>query len=130
MIVNCRIEISDEQANALAVLLKGKPTKARATRKDFNEFVAGCVAALPELGTITPEKGTAAPAAQDDDPDDTDAWISKPAFRFSHRRINMAALVERARKEDAKALAGKSDGFVVGWCRVKYRDLLQAGGGA
>lgn len=129
MIVNCRIEVSDEQANALAVLLKGKPTKARATRKDFNEFVAGCVAAIPELGKISPNLG-APVRAQDDDPDDADQWITRPAFRAPKRRVDMAALVARARKEDAKALAGKPDGFVIGWCKVKYRDQLQTRGAA
>lgn len=46
MIVNIRLEVTDEQRVNLASLLAGKLVKRLATRAEFNEFVAAHVARL------------------------------------------------------------------------------------
>lgn len=43
MIVNARLNVSDDGRRALARLIDGKETKRLATRKEVREFVFGCV---------------------------------------------------------------------------------------
>lgn len=106
MIVNCRIEIDDQARNTLAQLINPRAPKRLATRKEVNEFVEGCIAAIdqdpPELGQDGP----------------TD-YVAPPSNRLGE-------LVLQAREEDREALRGKSDSFVIGWCKVKYRDVLRS----
>lgn len=43
MNVNCKISLTDLERNTLAKLIDGTQSKRLATRKDVNEFVAGCI---------------------------------------------------------------------------------------
>ena len=43
MNVNCKISLTDEERNRLAVLVDGKNSRRLATRKDVNDFVQGCI---------------------------------------------------------------------------------------
>ena len=46
MIVNIRIEISDEQRNTLACAIAGKAVKRLATREDVTAYVEGAIARI------------------------------------------------------------------------------------
>ena len=113
MIANHRIEISDEQRNVLARLIKPSAPRRLATRTEVCEFVDGCIAGLRGL-----HKDSPIAFAQDYGAPDEPTPYHK-------RAITLMALVERARKEDFHALRGKSDSFAIGWCKVKYADELR-----
>jgi hypothetical protein len=95
MIVNVRIDIDDAQRNALSVLLNPAAPKRLATRLEVNSFVCGIIDGVCK---------TVPPMAADETP----------------RTRSLSDTVARARAEDPEALRGKSDGFVLGWCKVKY----------
>ena len=115
MIVNCRLEVTDEQRAALACLLTPKRPARLATRKEFNEYVEGCIAAIPELGVLNSATNVA---------ENEPTRNFTPKIRASGR-MSLNQMIERARREDARALAGKTDGFVIGWCKVKYTEELR-----
>ncbi len=117
MITNIRVEMDDEQRNKLARLISRSETKSLATRKDVTEFVMGCIAAVDAI--MVPDQAVAE---------------SYELVRHSRalcglppgpRRRNMSELIYQARTEDAAQLRGKTDGFVVGWCKVKYAAELR-----
>lgn len=131
MIINPRFEVSDEQRSALAILLAGKPVKRLATRAEFSEFLQGCLTALPDMQTHMDAPASYAETDQEmrNSGQSLRDCTDKRMNRYDHgdgenRGARLMRLVERARREDREALAGKSDSFVIGWCKVKYRNEL------
>ena len=106
MIVNCRIEIDDETRNILARLNKPSAPKRLATRKEVADFVDGCIAGLAAVQEPEPFNNVEQPQRVNGKP-------------------SLMELVMRARSEDREELRGKSDGFVIGWCKVKYANELR-----
>lgn len=97
MIVQIRIDIDDDQRNALARSLNPAAKKALASRADVTEYVQGCIAGL-NLARATPPAAT------------------------GHSRISQ--LIERARVEYPQ-YAGRTDSFLRGVVKVAYADELR-----
>ena len=112
MITNIRVDMNDEQLNALARHISPSTPKRLATRKEVCEFVEGCIAAID---TITiPDQAAV------DSHEVGRHSLALAGIPPGRPRLSMTSLIHRARTEDRDQLRGKSDGFVIGWCKVKY----------
>ncbi len=108
MITNVRIDLTDEQRNVLSRAINPSAPKRLATRQDVTEYVMGCIEAA-----TAPEAISEAPRAVS-----TPSSVSAPAY------TRLQAIMERERLSD-KRLAGKSDSYVRGWCKVKFQNELR-----
>jgi hypothetical protein len=116
MIVNIRLEINDPDRNRLARLNTPTQQARLATRREVADLAAGAVAALAALDDAALD--TAACEVEFEHTERGPVTIHSGLHR---RGPNFCELIARARREDPDALAGKSDGFVLGWSKVKYR---------
>lgn len=89
MIVNVRIEISDEQRRLFASRLAGKPVRRLTTRKDVVSFVEGCIAGACDATTCA---------------DDIQTESANSNLTAEERQT-----VTQLRAE------GKDDGYIIGW---------------
>lgn len=105
MITNCRIDLTTNQLEKMARHL-GIPY-ARATRKDINEFVQGCIAgAIAEQPEFHVEH-------------ETPVHRANPPAR--NRQGKLAQFVERERANHPDW----TESYLRGWCQVKYRKQLR-----
>ena len=90
MIVNVRLDISDEDRQRLASRIAGRPIKGLVKRREVVAFVEGCLAK----------------ACADQQDGDSGQLESLPSGNLSAAEL---AAVERLREE------GHDDGYITGW---------------
>ena len=99
MIVNVRLDVTDDQRRALASLLAGRPVRRMATRAEVVDLLGAALAGLSEGGT-----GTSAPPPE------------APGAKAGMTEAARAPLTPRELAEAERlAKAGKTAGYVRGW---------------
>lgn len=101
MKMNCKLEVSDETRNALAVLLTGKPVKRLATRDEVGEFIRGALDALT----------ASAPAGLGYGPPE---GVPEVAGVTAPERLSTLTVVEQAHADKLTA-EGKDASYIRGW---------------
>lgn len=100
MIVNTRIELTDEQRRLFASYLAGKGVRRMATRAEVREFIEGSVqAAINDSGV------------------ERETIDNIPPVRRSSRIVSNLTDEERAEVESLRR-KGKTDGYIIGWLTV------------
>ena len=94
---NIKLDVSDQQRNALACLLAGKAVKRLATREDVLSFVQGAVAGLSQETPTLPLGSPSVPAA-----------APSGALRAPLSPAELATVAELTK-------AGRSPGYIRGW---------------
>ena len=113
MNTNMKIPLTDEERNKLSLLIHPDKPKRLASRNDVKDLLLGGLQAW----LVEP--------VDSEEAEEMEAEAEMAVFNAGHSSGSLLMQLAVNERESQPELAGQSDGYVIGWCKVKYAKQLR-----